>query len=428
MRMKHWSHEHGLKLVDASKFARTRKRRDKKADNECDLCHDVIGGPIYVCKRCRFVLDESCFGLSQNHQLLHNPLHSPHPLFLSERPVLAEKPHWFRNSCCDGCKSFISSKFVFLCKECDFKLDIQCALSKATPKAGDGDGDRQKKLTRIEHFSHPHTLYLVKFGWEVSRDRKLCANPIEGPSYQCRPCGIHLHWDCAFKTQFSVPLKHGCHPQHNLYYTTVRSGYAQRNNDREDKDTDHAGSYDSEEEDTDSSDDDDDPAHRGSNEGSDDEEDGQHTDEGDTDQGGSDDDPEDAEEPEEGSDSTDPQRTEDPNEGSEEDPDGGSGDNPEDAENSDQEECGDQDEEEEERNLVHLAPSQETDITFNSPVSDDHHKVEIHPSLVQFDEPDTKPRCKLQIEMTLGPCYVMHVEIFALMEAINVKDANSCST
>ncbi|KAJ4834518.1 hypothetical protein Tsubulata_047793 [Turnera subulata] len=134
------------------------------------------------------MLDEACFGLSENQELLH-PLHPDHPL------LLISSPPWIRAHICDGCSSLCPT-FIFQCKRCDFTLDVQCALSKENQgrrKLEVADGDDE--LKKIDHDS---------------------AFFPQSQAFQL-PCGLALHMICANQTLLSSPLKHECH-QHNLYY------------------------------------------------------------------------------------------------------------------------------------------------------------------------------------------------------------------
>ncbi|KAJ4829514.1 hypothetical protein Tsubulata_040197 [Turnera subulata] len=280
MGIKHWTHEHGLKLVHVSELTEVAGKQKSRTD--CSRCYESIHDRAYLCEHedCGFMLDESCFGLSENQELLH-PLHPDHPL------LLISSPPWIRAHICDGCSS-ICPTFIFQCKRCDFTLDVQCALSKENQGRRKlevaGDDDQLKKSTTIQHFSHPHSLRLFNCRWYRLRCR-LCSDWVKGPAYgcvecefyhhiscaefpleiqiscaefpleiqhpyhpenplrasattpdvqwssrckacrllvglavyQCRPCGLALHMICANQTLLSSPLKSECH-QHNLYY------------------------------------------------------------------------------------------------------------------------------------------------------------------------------------------------------------------
>ncbi|KAJ4846774.1 hypothetical protein Tsubulata_031245 [Turnera subulata] len=371
MGIKHWSHKHELKHVpDCTVLA-----GGKNGRNDCSRCYETIQGPAYVCKQddCGFILDESCFGLSKNQELLH-PLH-PHPLLLSDKPRNT-KPNVVgqfalsNNYVCDGCNS-ICGRFLFLCEECNFKLDVRCALSKENHDSDD-QLQKEKKPTATDHFLDPHSLKLFNCRWK-DRNCEICEDWIIGPAhgcfecetylhiscaefplqiqhpyhpqhplrasgttfqdqcssvckscgesvraavYQCRPCGFALDMVCALQTLLSYPLKHECH-NHDLYYIIGRDDTEAMDNAPNNE--------------TDDDDDDDE-----------------------------DDDGEEEEEEEE--------------EGEEDDDDDDDDDGLEDEES-------------------------ETEIPFNSglPVNDDP-EVESYPALVEFDEAKRKPHCKLQIE------------------------------
>ncbi|KAJ4823417.1 hypothetical protein Tsubulata_025581, partial [Turnera subulata] len=265
----------------------------------CSRCNETIQGPAYLCERdkCGFILDESCFGLSKNQELLH-PLH-PHPLLLSDKPPTPIEGYVSppSNYVCDGCNS-TCGRFFFHCENCDFKLDVRCALSNETQPEAAGD-DQQKKPTTIKHFADHHSLKLFNCRWEdrycpiceewiigpaygcfecgtylhiscaefppeikhpyhpqhplracatndderLSAECKVCREFVGGAGYLCRPCGFALDMPCALETLLSVPLKHQCH-EHNLY-CIAGSEYKEgmENNDQEEEDSDTESSY-----------------------------------------------------------------------------------------------------------------------------------------------------------------------------------------
>ncbi|KAJ4828476.1 hypothetical protein Tsubulata_040614, partial [Turnera subulata] len=209
MGIKHWSHGHGLKLGHVSEFSELAGR--KKGRTECSRCYETIHGRAYLCKKdnCGFMIDESCFGLSKNQELLH-PLH-PHPLLLTFKL----NPPWDRSCICDGCDS-LCPRFIFQCKMCDFTLDVQCALSKENKcrKLEVTGEDQQQKPTTIQHFSHPHNLRLFNSRWNSAHCRcKICKDLVKGPAYGCVECGFYLHISCA---EFPLEIQHPYHPQHPL--------------------------------------------------------------------------------------------------------------------------------------------------------------------------------------------------------------------
>ncbi|KAJ4829512.1 hypothetical protein Tsubulata_040194 [Turnera subulata] len=349
MGIKHWSHGHDLKLGHVSEF--TELAGGKKGCTDCSRCFETIHGRAFLCKKddCSFMIDESCFGISKDQELLH-PLH-PHPLLLTFKL----NPLLLRPSICAGCDSLCAG-FIFQCEMCDFTLDVHCALSKDQSHRQRNEAhafQQNNKPTTIQHFLDPHSLRLFYFRGEVickiclgsipdpaygypecqsgpvtrlaygclhcktclhiSRAEfpkeiqhpyhpqhpfrvspvtdfeepnllskcKVCRGYLYGkPLYQCLPCRLALHMDCAYKTLFSSPLNHECH-NHALYYV-IGSDYPEEDIDinvdhQQDKDlgTESSTSTDKEEEDAESDDgqgDDEEDPNEGSDEAEDEEE------------------------------------------------------------------------------------------------------------------------------------------------------------
>ncbi|KAJ4839680.1 hypothetical protein Tsubulata_043931 [Turnera subulata] len=148
--------------------------------------------------------DESCFALSEIHQLLH-PLH-PHPLQPPDNHHLSSSD--VDVYVCDGCNSTCPF-FVFHCKEesCDFKLDVQCALSL---KESQGPA---VEPTTIQHFLDPHGT-LRSFYCRLQLNCEICSGSVTGLAYGCVECKTALHVSCAEYPQ--EILQHPYHPQHPL--------------------------------------------------------------------------------------------------------------------------------------------------------------------------------------------------------------------
>ncbi|KAJ4849299.1 hypothetical protein Tsubulata_050637 [Turnera subulata] len=207
-RVKHWSHKHGLKPVSNSAAG-----VEEEGPNDCSGCHETIQGPAYVCEKdgCGFMLDQSCFGLSKNHQLLH-PLHPHHPLQLSDntKQLQSQTQRISSDNVCDGC-GYICGPFSFRCQEdCNFKLDVRCALSSEESHNSDDD---QQPRTIINHFMDPHSLSLFNCRENDGVNCAICNDPIVGPTYGCFQCEIYLHVSCA---EFQLQIQHPFHPQHPL--------------------------------------------------------------------------------------------------------------------------------------------------------------------------------------------------------------------
>ena len=90
--IKHFSHEHDLKLI-------------KELENYeiCDRCIRFIFPPFYSCAQCNFFLHKSCVELPTKTQ---HPLHQ-HPLIL-----------WLRRPKLDMCDAFLCLSNGFTCVRC----------------------------------------------------------------------------------------------------------------------------------------------------------------------------------------------------------------------------------------------------------------------------------------------------------------------
>ncbi|KAG6702130.1 hypothetical protein I3842_07G018900 [Carya illinoinensis] len=132
--IKHFSHEHDLKLID------------KLGINEkCDACTRYIFTPYYACAQCRFFLHKSCVELKPR---IRHVLHE-HSLLLL--------PWTTHDSGCFGCDACgrDCNGFTYNCEECKFNLDVQCI-------------SLQYKFT---HGSHEHQLIFSR-----SQDDRKCNN------------------------------------------------------------------------------------------------------------------------------------------------------------------------------------------------------------------------------------------------------------
>ncbi|KAB1227757.1 hypothetical protein CJ030_MR1G028904 [Morella rubra] len=99
--IKHFSHEHELKLTD-----------ELDINGQCDGCVLPIFSPFYKCTVCTFFLHRSCAELPRKKQ---HSLHR-HPLFLRSRVF------W-----CNVCRCG-SKGFKYYCDKCGFNLDVRCSL------------------------------------------------------------------------------------------------------------------------------------------------------------------------------------------------------------------------------------------------------------------------------------------------------------
>ncbi|XP_031397467.1 uncharacterized protein LOC116208261 [Punica granatum] len=187
--IEHFAHDHRLASfrVDAPNYI------------ECKACGQRISGRVYGCRACIFVLHESCALASR--EIINHPFHPQHPLTL-----LVDSETSFR---CKVCERYCCS--AYNCTECDFNLDMECAVSIVHPPRDDQifKEDRQE----INHFSHPHQLTSFQAKPEFPATCRLCKEGISGDFYCCPDCLLLLHPACAKLTQEIV---HPLHPDHPL--------------------------------------------------------------------------------------------------------------------------------------------------------------------------------------------------------------------
>jgi hypothetical protein len=169
--IKHFSHEHDLKLIDHEKL---------ENDEKCDGCTWPINPPFYTCIPCKFFLHKSCVELPRKK--LH-PLHR-HPLFL-----FPETPYVIKPFGCNACLCG-SNGFVYHCEICNFDLDVQCSLMPDI----------------FKHEGHEHRLIL--FG--ASNSEKCSSCDSKGKIFRCPECDFTLDFKC-----ITLPLttKYGPHEQ-----------------------------------------------------------------------------------------------------------------------------------------------------------------------------------------------------------------------
>ena len=173
--IKHFSHEHELKLTD-----------DEVPNNKiCDGCVRAILTPsFYSCVDCSFFLHISCTKLPKIKQY---PLHQ-HPLALTYR----REYFW-----CDSCDQWCNG-FRYICQGCYFKLDAQCSLISNT----------------LTHACHEHPLYL-----SITNNRQKCSicGSEQHQVFRCTTCEFVLDFKCATLPQTAWYNQHE-HP-FTLRYT-----------------------------------------------------------------------------------------------------------------------------------------------------------------------------------------------------------------
>ncbi|KAK6288935.1 hypothetical protein POUND7_000476 [Theobroma cacao] len=202
-------HEHPLKFCEAT---------EKFEHQYCRACRLTLSGPGYICEECPlyihgYYLHDKCSHLPSEIQ---HPLHSHHGLNLYTRP-----PHMVDFIICDECGD-ISPGFIYLCEECDFKLDVKCAM-RAVPRSELSTLKEAERETELFHFSHKHKLLFCNFRDPTyKRQCSFCRLQIFGPTYYCFRCGWVLHESCLKLPQvMQVPI----HPQHILALSYARYGF-----------------------------------------------------------------------------------------------------------------------------------------------------------------------------------------------------------
>ncbi|KAJ4847726.1 hypothetical protein Tsubulata_046297, partial [Turnera subulata] len=150
MGIKHWSHEHDGLQLEIYRYG----------DGDswigfCCGCSRELGGPSYLCREfgCFFRLCESCFQSSYPPQVPHHPLHPPHPLVLTTRYATWSTDNGY---ICDGCDCFLVG-FVYRCEECDFNLDVNCALLMNNNRILESSKPKAARRTK-QHYIHPDHL------------------------------------------------------------------------------------------------------------------------------------------------------------------------------------------------------------------------------------------------------------------------------
>ena len=155
--IKHFSHEHDLKLVD-----------EVQNNEKCDGCTWAIPPLFYSCVKCSFFFHKSCVEL---HRRKRHALHR-HPLTLLKKAPYRSKFFW-----CDACHQSCNG-FTYNYEICKFDLDIQCSLISNT----------------LIHYGHEHCLNLSSTTYEqkcsicdLERYKVFC----------CTTCEFTLDFKCA---------------------------------------------------------------------------------------------------------------------------------------------------------------------------------------------------------------------------------------
>ncbi|KAL1145168.1 hypothetical protein V6Z11_A11G281400 [Gossypium hirsutum] len=171
-----------------------------KGKKYCNGCRLVLSGPSYRCEICfdllksagqkEFYLHKRCANLANKIQ---HPSHSVHPLNL----YTSHHPQIGRTISCDDCRD-ICLGFIYLCEQCDFKLDVKCAALR-THKTAVSQEKEMARVTESQHFNHHHKLVLGYCNDPIDETKcTICELPIIGPAYFCREynCDYILHESC----------------------------------------------------------------------------------------------------------------------------------------------------------------------------------------------------------------------------------------
>ncbi|XP_059439995.1 uncharacterized protein LOC132172501 [Corylus avellana] len=154
--IKHFSHEHDLKLID----------EQLEKEEKCDGCLWPVDPPFYTCTQWRFFLHKYCVELPRKKS---HPLHR-HPL------TLLPEPPYVPSFCCNACGRDCNG-FVYRCDRCNFDLDVHCSLIS----------------DKFIHEGHDHRLVLSC----SSYSGKCSSCDSQGQSFRCRHCKFNLDFKCA---------------------------------------------------------------------------------------------------------------------------------------------------------------------------------------------------------------------------------------
>ncbi|KAF7847022.1 hypothetical protein BT93_L3434 [Corymbia citriodora subsp. variegata] len=227
---------------------------DSSETFECSVCNETGSGFAFLCGKCQFIMDVTCFlrnqpyldlpplegktrklqHFSHDHTLtlcyitqqserncegceqqisgpaycckdcdkltLHKscaqwPSQVEHPFHPAHSLTLfTESPYPAGTARCDACRKTIRG-FVYHCDKCSFDLDLVCA--SLTPS--------------LKHEKHDHLLtFFEKIYDQVSCDS--CGKPCRNNLYRCVSCKFNVHSTCV---PFPITVEHRHHP-HSL--------------------------------------------------------------------------------------------------------------------------------------------------------------------------------------------------------------------
>ncbi|XVE85800.1 hypothetical protein DITRI_Ditri17bG0120400 [Diplodiscus trichospermus] len=137
--------------------------------------------------------------------------------FLHSHPLALTKEAEINNEVCTLCHNRLADPFygvvmkmalVFHCINCDFKLDVKCALLPSIDSKG---------ADKIKHYAHGHPLSLresKEFDNEVWC--RGCGENCSALCFGCERCNFFLHQHCAVEFPLETEIHHPFHPAHPL--------------------------------------------------------------------------------------------------------------------------------------------------------------------------------------------------------------------
>ncbi|XP_022748087.1 uncharacterized protein LOC111297711 [Durio zibethinus] len=189
--IQHWSHYHPLHYVEEQ------TNQSKKVI--CSLCREMVSGPSFSCAECKYHLHKKC--VQAPTIIVKHPLHREHFRLLLE----ADSTDFKRYGChlCNEKRNM----FVYQCYDCNFFIDINCALASLNILG--------KTFPKVKQQAHQHPLIFIENHHDELKRTccSWCQKPLVDSIYICMDCNFYLHKKCV-----NLPLKinHPCHRQHPL--------------------------------------------------------------------------------------------------------------------------------------------------------------------------------------------------------------------
>ncbi|XP_031398382.1 uncharacterized protein LOC116208945 [Punica granatum] len=174
----------------------------------CRGCWLRISGRVYGCRRCLFLLHESCARAPRTNP--RHPFHPQHPLTL-----VFDCGKGFH---CQACDTERHNYLAYYCHECRVHLDMACASAISFPSHPSPEREHEAEgPTMIQHFSHRHPLkfmHLSTVGTDIRC--QVCELNISGELYCCPECIFFVHKLCA--DELPQEIAHYLHAEHPLTY------------------------------------------------------------------------------------------------------------------------------------------------------------------------------------------------------------------